>query len=128
MVLDTSAVVAILLHEPERNEFLLRLNSDRTRLISTVSLVELQIVLGRSRQEPILQQAASFLKLSAIEAVPFDLEQSMMARQAFQRFGKGRHPAALNFGDCITYALAKQTGEPLLCKGNDFIHTDLPLA
>lgn len=123
MVLDTSAAVAILLHEPERDDFLLRLRADKTRLISTVSLLELEMVLSRIRGTSALQKVDLFLKLSTIQAIPFDLEQSALAREAFHKFGKGRHPAALNFGDCISYALAKQTGEPLLFKGNDFNRT-----
>ncbi|WP_089721447.1 type II toxin-antitoxin system VapC family toxin [Candidatus Entotheonella palauensis] len=93
MVIDTSAVLAILRDEPERRAFNRAINADDTRLMSVVSFVEASMV--------------------------------MEARQAFRYYGKGRYPAALNFGDCFTYALAKSTEEPLLFKGNDFGQTDI---
>ena len=125
MTLDTSAVVAILRNEVERAEFLSLIDKETRRLISAVSVLEAAMVLeGRSGAD-----AGSDLDLvllrASIEIVAFDKEQLAMARTAFRRFGKGRHPAGLNFGDCASYALAQWSGEPLLFKGSDFTATDV---
>ncbi len=128
MVIDTSAVVAIFEDEAERAAFLRILISDRRCLISSGALLETQIVLSRSPGVETLAELDLFLERFNIQVVPFDRRQADFAKDAFLRFGKGRHPAGLNFGDCMTYALAKQTGEPLLFKGNDFSKTDILMA
>jgi len=125
MVVDTSALAAILFDEPERRWFNERIEADPTRLISAATLLESGIVIeGRSgeaggRELDLLVHRAGF------EIVPVDADQVEIARAAYRRFGRGNHPAALNFGDCFAYALAKSTGEPLLFKGDDFARTDL---
>jgi ribonuclease VapC len=128
MVIDSSAVIAIALKEPERMDFLQRIHADRRRLISAPTLLEMEIVLT-IRQGPESSNVLNdFLRRLHFQVVPFDEVQAGIAREAFLRFGKGRHKAGLNFGDCFSYALAKQTGEPLLYKGNDFRETDIASA
>lgn len=125
MVIDTSALVCIIKGEPEAPLFLKLIRADQRRLISVVSIVEAGIVLEKrfgatgSRE---LEHAIQRLKLSV---QPVDQEQGRAALLAFWRFGRGLHPAALNFGDCFTYALARTTSEALLFKGEDFSQTDL---
>lgn len=126
MVIDTSAVLAILRDEPERQRFNQAIDADDTRLMSTASLVEASIVMQARYGDAGIQDLDLFLARAEIEVVPVDVNQAYIARQAFRQYGKGRHPAALNFGDCFTYALAKATEEPILFKGNDFSRTDLP--
>jgi ribonuclease VapC len=127
MVVDTSAVVAIFLGEPERREFLDLIQAAGVRLISAAGAFEAGLVLESRKGETMGQELDLFLTRMHFEIVPFDADQLVIARQAFGRFGKGHHPAGLNFGDCFAYALAKFSGEPLLAKGNDFIRTDIPL-
>ena len=125
MVIDSSAVIAIALKEPERMNFLERIHADRRRLISAPTLLEMEIVLT-TRQGPESSNVLNeFLRRLHVQVVPFDEVQAGIAREAFLRFGKGRHPAGLNSGGCFPYALAKQTGEPLLYKGNNFSQTDV---
>jgi ribonuclease VapC len=128
MVIDSSAVIAITLKEPERMNLLQRIHADRRRLISAPTLLEMEIVLNVRRGAESSSILDEFIRRFHFQIVPFDEEQCGLAREAFRRFGKGRHPARLNFGDCFSYALAKQTGEPLLFKGNDFSQTDLLFA
>jgi ribonuclease VapC len=99
-------------------------NADR-RLISAGSYLELSIVMERQTEPHAERQCDTFFRRAGIIIEPFSVEQAHIARQAFHDFGKGRHPAGLNFGDCFSYALAKFTGEPLLFKGEDFKKTDL---
>lgn len=125
MILDSSALLAILLLEPEAERFINAvLDADR-RGISAASYVEAGLAID-SRSEPatrkLLDDAITALGL---EIVPLDAAQARIAREAHLRFGRGRHPAALDFGDCFAYALAKATGEPLLFKGNAFAQTDI---
>ena len=127
MVVDSSAVVAILENEPERAWFDRLLAADEVRLMSAVGRVECTCVVEGRRREPGRAALERFLREAAIEVVAVTPEQAELACAAFRRFGKGRHLAALNIGDCFAYALAKATGEPLLCKGNDFPRTDLRL-
>jgi ribonuclease VapC len=94
-------------------------------LLSAVSLVEVSMVVMRLRAPDPVAALDNLIDKLGIEIVPVDRGQAFLAREAFRRFGKGRHPAALNFGDCFAYALAKQAGEPLLYKGNDFSETDI---
>jgi len=127
MVLDSSALIAILENEPPAEAFVTAIELDPVRLLSVVSLVETAMVI-ESRHGKVGQQALDELLTKAqVEMVSVTAEQADIARCAFRQYGKGRHPAALNFGDCFSYALAKFTGEPLLFKGNDFNQTDLKL-
>ncbi|HEY3439133.1 MAG TPA: type II toxin-antitoxin system VapC family toxin [Paludibaculum sp.] len=125
MTLDTSAIVAIFQDEPERAEFVALIEEAPRRLISAVSVLEAAMVLDSRRGENAGAQLDQFLIRASIETVAFDEEQLVVARRAFRRFGKGRHPAGLNFGDCAAYALAQCSGEPLLFKGADFGATDV---
>ena len=125
MILDTSALIAVLFREPEA-ELFARLIHDADRcLISTGSFLELSIVLERQAAPDADRQCDMFFRRASVVIEPFTVDQAYIARQAFYGFGKGRHPAALNFGDCFAYALAKFTGEPLLFKGEDFKKTDI---
>ena len=125
MVIDSSAIIAILCDEPERYNFNRKIEADSRRLISTASVLETSIVLENRYGEEAYRELDFFLLKGAIEIRPFDTEQLEIARRAYRQYGKGRHPASLNYGDCFSYALAKQTGEPLLYKGNDFSQTDI---
>ncbi len=127
MVIDTSALLAILLAEPEAETFARAIAGDPRRLVSAVSAFEAAIVI-RSRKGPAGTRELDLLIHSAgMSIVSFDEEQVQVARAAYERYGKGRHPAALNLGDCSSYALARTSGEPLLFKGNDFSQSDIPL-
>jgi ribonuclease VapC len=128
MVIDTSALAAIFFNEPERIEFLGKIEGAVSRSVSASSLVEALMVVRRDLGADGAEALLSFLDLSEIVTVPFSHEQALLASEAFRRFGKRRHRANLNLGDCFSYALAKHLGEPLLCKGDDFTHTDLLLA
>src|SRR5437764_188568 len=120
MVIDTSALVAILLDEPERHRFNQQIAADAVRLLSAVTLVETAIVLT-SRKGPRAQAELDlYVVKAALEIVPVRAEHAAIACDAYRLYGKGRHPAGLNFGDVFAYALAKATGEPLLFKGQDF--------
>ena len=125
MTLDTSAILAILLNENERPEFISRIEAEERRIISAVSILEASMVLEGRRGDDAGTDLDLFLRRASIETVPFDQEQLVIARTAFRRFGKGRHVAGLNFGDCASYALAQWSGEPLLFKGADFAATDV---
>jgi ribonuclease VapC len=125
MVIDTSAFVAIFLAEPERQRFLEEIIAAETRLVSAASVLETGIVLEARRGEPAGREFDLFILRANLHIVPVDAEQADLARSAWRRFGRGRHPAALNFGDCFSFALAKSSGEPLLAKGTDFGLTDI---
>jgi len=127
MVIDTSALVAIFLAEPERKQFLELLFQPGKRLISAASLLETGIVLESKRGEAAGREFDLFVVRMKIEIVPVDGEQVEIARSAWRKYGKGHHAAGLNFGDCFAYALAKFSGEKLLAKGDDFRHTDVEL-
>jgi ribonuclease VapC len=125
MVLDTSAMVAILRDEPEAARFRQLVAGAAQNLMSSISALEATCVLEGRHGE---QAGAEFELLAykiPIRIVAFDADQLEIARNAWRSFGKGRHPAGLNFGDCAAYALAKSAGEPLLFKGNDFRQTDI---
>jgi len=131
MVIDTSALLAILQNKPERRSFNAAIESADTRMISTATFVEASIVIGARYGSDGLRDLDLFIAKAAIELVPVDVDQAHEARDAHARFGKGRHPAGLNFGDCFSYALARVLGEPLLFEGEDFAQTDVsavPLA
>ena len=124
MVIDTSALVAILLAEPEADRFAQAIAADPRRLVSAF---EAAIVI-RARKGPAgVRELDLLIHGAAMSIVSFDEEQVQIARAAYEKYGKGRHPAALNLGDCSSYALARTSGEPLLYKGDDFSRTDLPL-
>ena len=125
MTLDTSAVLAILQDEAERPEFVSLIEQSSRRLISAVSVLEAAMVLEGRKGDDAGSDLDLFLRRASIETVAFDQEQLLVARTAFRRFGKGRHAAGLNLGDCASYALAQWSGEPLLFKGSDFTATDV---
>ena len=126
MTLDTSAILAVLLDESDRAEFVSRIEQAERRLVSAVTVLEAGMVLEGRKGDDAGHDLDLFIQRAAIDIVPFDQEQLHHARSAFRRFGKGRHAAGLNFGDCVSYALAHSTGEPLLFKGTDFDATDVP--
>ena len=125
MVIDSSAILAILLDEPDSVAFAEAIRDDAPRLLSAASLLETSMAI-EARKGP---QGAAELDLliyrAGIEVAPVDAEQAEVARLAWRHFGKGNHPAGLNFGDLFAYALAKVTGSKLLYKGGDFALTDL---
>ena len=125
MIIDTSAVIAILQNEPEAASLLAALAADASRQMSTASYLEASIVIGDRRGPAGVVELDHLLSRAGVEFVPVDINQARLARDAFARYGKGRHPATLNFGDCFTYALAKAVEEPILFKGNDFCQTDI---
>jgi ribonuclease VapC len=128
MVVDTSAVVAVLLNEPERIPFLKKLAHAKSRHISAVSYMEAGMVLTSHFGGSAEQALEEMLREAGIVIAPVNGTQARLALTAFRQYGKGRHPAGLNFGDCFSYALAKDCGEPLLFKGFDFAKTDIPVA
>jgi len=125
MVVDTSALLAILQNEPERRSLNEALEAADARRISAATFVEVSIVMEARHGAAGQRDLDLFLERAAIEIVEVDVGQAREARRAFARFGKGRHPAGLNFGDCFAYALAVRLGEPLLFKGDDFSKTDV---
>ena len=125
MVIDTSALAAIFFGEPERQKFLSAITSAPTRMLSTATILETGIVLESRLGDAAGREFDLFVIRANLQIMPVDAEQAELARSAWRRFGKGRHPAALNYGDCFAYALAKWTGEPLLAKGTDFAATDV---
>jgi len=125
VVVDSSAVMAVLRQEPGHERVAELMRSSSPRLMSAPTAVELGMVVGSRTQDFGLWQR--LLREAAIDVVPFDERLAGRAVEAFRRFGKGRHPAGLNFGDCCTYALAEERGLPILCVGDDFRHTDLPV-
>jgi len=125
MVIDTSALLAIFLAEPERKYYFDFILNAETRIISAANVLETGIVLEARRGEAAGREFDLFVVRANLEVVSVDGEQVEIARSAWRKYGKGRHPAALNFGDCFAYALAKFLGEPLLAKGTDFAQTDI---
>jgi ribonuclease VapC len=128
MIIDTSALVAILLGEPEAEAFALAIAGDSKRLISAFTALETGIVIEAKKGEAGGRELDLLLHQAKIELVPLTAEQFEIARIAWRKYGKGQHPAGLNIGDCCSYALAKCAGEPLLFKGNDFSQTDVNTA
>ena len=128
MVLDTSAIMAILLDEPGHLTFDRRIEDDPKRLVSVVTRVEATFVIEGRKGEAGRERLERFFDLTGAGIVPVTLDQVEIACTAFRRYGKGRHPAGLNFGDVFAYALAKVTGEPLLFKGDHFAQTDIASA
>ena len=125
MIVDTSAVMAILLKEDDARIYLEALKNAPARRMSGVSRVELTIVAARKANPVAERLVETFLHEARITVVPISLDQITAAQAAHLTFGRGRHPAKLNLGDCFAYSLAKETGEPLLFKGGDFALTDV---
>ena len=125
MIIDTSAMVAILYGEPEATAFTRLIYNSETSRISVANYLELSMVIEKQIGPEGTRQVDAFFRRAAIDIEPVTMEQGNLARQAFLDFGKGRHKAGLNFGDCFAYALDKDFAEPLLFKGNDFGETDI---
>jgi ribonuclease VapC len=125
MVIDTSAVLAILFDEEERQAFNEKIAADPVRLISAASYLETALIVDNRLGYDGGRDFKLFMAEAGIEVVPVTLEQAEVAREAYRTYGRGNHPARLNFGDCFSYALAKLSKEPLLFKGNDFGKTDI---
>jgi len=128
MIIDTSAIVAILRAEPDALELAEAIEAAERRRISAVNFVEAAIVIDASGDPIASRQFDNFLVEAQIKIEPVDETQARVAREAYRDFGRGRHPARLNFGDCFAYALARLRREPLLFKGDDFTHTDIASA
>lgn len=129
MVIDTSAIFAILNDEPEAERFAEAISSDSVRLMSSATALEIFILVRARKGEPGITLLKQFLKEAKIDIIDFDESQFQIAVYAFENYGKGMNkPGKLNFGDCFSYALSIATDEPLLFKGNDFSQTDLKIA
>jgi ribonuclease VapC len=125
VIVDSSAVLAVLLVEDDARWFADRLAETPSLRMSTATYIELITVCDRRIGREAVVDVDEIIGKARIEFVPFTIEQMQWAKHARLTYGVGRHPANLNFGDCFAYALAKQSGEPLLFKGNDFAHTDV---
>jgi ribonuclease VapC len=126
LVIDSSALVAILADEPEAEACARAIRNARHRRISAVTFVETAVVIDSRRDPGASRRLDELVRATALSIEPVDEAQAVMAREAYRDFGRGSgHPAQLNFGDCFSYALAKLRGEPLLFKGSDFVHTDI---
>lgn len=125
MILDSSAVLTILFREPGFEAFERALADAPICKISAAGFVEVSIVLESRGGDAIIRQCDALFREARIMIEPVTQEQALLARQGYSDYGKGRHPAGLNFGDCFSYALAKALGEPLLFKGDDFRQTDI---
>ena len=128
MVIDTSALVAMLTDEPDAELFEARVADDPVRTMSTASYLETAIVIESRFGESGGRELDLWLHRSSVSLVAVDADQAEVARAAYRRYGKGRHRAGLNYGDCFSYALARVSGQPLLFKGDDFGHTDVVAA
>ena len=127
MIIDSSAIIAILQKEDECDAMSLAIHEADILLISTATVIEATTVMMNRLEQEGIDAVFELLTTAGAEIVPLTEQQMKAAITAMQTYGKGRHKASLNYGDCITYALAKSTSLPLLFKGNDFIHTDLDL-
>jgi ribonuclease VapC len=125
MVVDTSALIAILQDEPERRVFNEAIEAAETCAMSTASFLETSMIIESRYGPDGTRDLDLFISKARIAFASVDADQAYVARDAFRRYGKGRHAAGLNFGDCFAYALAKLLDEPLLFKGNDFVLTDI---
>ena len=128
MILDTSAIVALYFRESEHDRIQARLLEARNIGVGIPTLVETGIVISSRLSEDARGLLGRFLREAAVTPIPFGEAHFEVAIDGWLRFGRGHHPASLNFGDCLSYATAKIAGEPLLCVGNDFKQTDLELA
>ena len=125
MVIDTSALLAILLGETEAEGFSQAIAGDPKRLVSSFSALEAAVVIYSRKGATGVRELDLLLHSANATIVSLDADQVLLARSAYEKYGKGHHPAALNLGDCCSYALALSSGEPLLFKGNDFSQTDI---
>ena len=126
MIIDSSAIMAIVRNEPERQAFITAIADASRRLLAAPNLLEAAIVVERLGDPTLVREFDTVLADLQVESGPFTAAHAQIARDAYRDFGKGSgHPAQLNFGDCFAYALAKDADEPLLYKGNDFVHTDI---
>lgn len=125
MVIDTSAIVAIFFNEPDAPSYRERIADDPIRLISAATVLEAAMVIEARFGEAGGAELDLWLHKAEVEVVAVTAEHADQARRAWRRYGKGRHPAGLNYGDCFSYALAVLSGEPLLFKGDDFSRTDI---
>lgn len=129
MIIDTSALIAILRAEPDAATYATAIEQATTRRLSAANFVEAAAVIDGSRDPVASRKLDDLLAEAEISIAPVTQAQAHLARDAYRDFGKGSgHPARLNFGDCFAYALAKESGEPLLFKGDDFTHTDIAAA
>ncbi|MGE0495681.1 MAG: type II toxin-antitoxin system VapC family toxin [Vulcanimicrobiota bacterium] len=128
MIIDASALVAILLGEPEAAIFIQAIATAGKRLVAAVSVLETAIVVETKKGPAGGRELDLFLHAAQIDVAAMTYEQTELARWAYRQFGEGRHPARLNLGDCCSYALSKHSGEPLLYKGKDFTLTDVDSA
>ena len=126
MVIDTSALIAILFGEPEAEAFSRAIADDPKKLISVFNALETSIVVEAKKGEAGGRDLDLLLHRARIEIAAMNVDQVELARSAWRHYGKGNHPAGLNIGDCCAYALSKYSGEPLLFKGEDFKQTDIP--
>jgi ribonuclease VapC len=125
MVIDTSAIIAVLLNESTAMRIAQAIEAGSPRLLSVANLLETSIVIERRKGEAGSRELDLFVYRASIEPIAVDPDQMEIARLAWRRFGKGRHPAGLNYGDCFAYALAKSRDLPLLFQGDDFSQTDI---
>jgi ribonuclease VapC len=128
MIVDTSALIAVLFAESDADLYAGALDTADVCRMSAANLLETSLVIDRETRQPASRQLDALIRSVPIVIEPVTEEQAHVARQAYADFGKGRHRAGLNFGDCFAYALATVSGEPLLFKGSDFRHTDVPPA
>jgi ribonuclease VapC len=126
MVIDTSALLALLLNEPDALRIAQAIEAASIRLVSAATFLETSIIIESKKGEAGGRELELLLYRASIEVAPVDQDQAEIARQAWRRYGKGRHPAGLNHGDCFAYALAIQRRLPLLFRGDDFAQTDVP--
>jgi ribonuclease VapC len=125
MIIDTSAIIAVLFDENDAKVYAQAMTRADSCRVSAATFVEIAIVVEAQTKSNGSHQVDALFRRAGITIEPVTEEHAHIARQAFTDFGKGRHPAGLNYGDCFSYALAKATGEPLLFKGKDFAKTDL---
>lgn len=125
VIVDSSAILAVLLAEPEKPQILKALLTASMRALSAANYLEASIVFDQRTAENAREELDLLIATTQILIVPVTAAQARIAREAYRRFGRGNHPARLNFGDCFAYALAKETGRPLLFKGTDFGQTDI---
>jgi ribonuclease VapC len=128
VILDSSAIVAIVLREPGYEALLAKLGAARVAGVGAPTLAETGLVLTAKLGKNVRPLVSRFLQETGLLIIPFGEQHWRVAVDAYARFGKGRHVAGLNFGDCLAYATARMAGQPLLCLGDDFAHTDVPVA
>ncbi|MGE0222477.1 MAG: type II toxin-antitoxin system VapC family toxin [Acetobacteraceae bacterium] len=125
MIIDSSAILAILLQETDHDTYLRAIAFTHPRRMSVANWLETTMVIDSRASPGTVARFEAFMDDAQIERVPVSVSQGDIARRAWRMYGRGHHPACLNYGDCFAYALAKETGEPLLFKGSDFAQTDI---